>query len=187
MQKLSFIIAALLTTLIFVGGATAQQMKMKGMQPCAPKKMPMKGMQPCAAKKMPMMGMGKVPNPDLLITTFEKQVVLPDEALAFTPTGMGKKFFAKLIAKVDFGNNVWFSARKARIPKGGNVGIMRTTEICYIERGLGLLIDEKGQVVKAVPAGSWFTVPTNWRHTLKSIGEEDLIMTVIRVGPKSIH
>ena len=185
MQKLSFIIAALLTTLIFAGGATAQQMK--GMQPCAAKKMPMKGMQPCAAKKMPMMGMGKVPNPDLLITTFEKQVVLPDEALAFTPTGMGKKFFAKLIAKVDFGNNVWFSVRKARIPKGGNVGIMHTTEICYIERGLGLLIDEKGQVVKAVPAGSWFTVPTNWRHTLKSIGEEDLIMTVLRVGPKSIH
>jgi hypothetical protein len=30
---------------------------------------------------MPMMDMGKVPNPDLLITTFEKQAVRPDEAL----------------------------------------------------------------------------------------------------------
>ncbi len=136
---------------------------------------------------MPMMGMGEVPNPDLVVTTFEKQVVLPDQALSFAPTGMGEKFFAKLIAKVDFGNNVWFSIRKARIPKGGNVGIMRTTEICYIERGLGLLIDEQGEVVKAVPAGSWFTVPTNWAHTLKSIGNEDLIMTVIRVGPQAIH
>ncbi len=134
-----------------------------------------------------MMDMGKVPNPELLVTTFEKQVVLPDAALSFEPTGMGEKFFAKLIAKVDFGNNVWFSIRKARIPKGGNVGIMRTTEICYIEKGLGLLIDEQGNMVKAVPAGSWFTVPTDWAHTLKSIGEEDLIMTVIRVGPEALH
>jgi hypothetical protein len=37
--------------------------------------------QPRAGKAMPMMDMGKVPNPDPLITTFEKQVVLPDEAL----------------------------------------------------------------------------------------------------------
>ncbi|MFQ5914795.1 MAG: hypothetical protein ACE5JS_16640 [Nitrospinota bacterium] len=185
MRKLTFIFLAFFTAFLFAGGAAGQQMK--GMQPCAPMKTPMKGMQPCAAKKMPMMEMGKVPNPDLLISTFEKQAVLPDEALAFGPTGMGENFFAKLIAKVDFGNGVWFSVRKARIPKGGNVGIMSTTEICYIERGLGLIMDEKGEMVKAVPAGSWFTVPTDWRHTLKSIGEEDLIMTVIRVGPKSIH
>jgi hypothetical protein len=172
----------LLVGVLAAGGAMAQQMR--GMQ--APAKM--QGKQPRAAKPSPMMGMmGEVPNPDLLVTTFEKQVVLPDAALPFEPTGMGEKFFAKLIAKVDFGDNVWFSIRKARIPKGGNVGIMRTTEICYIERGLGLLIDERGETVKAVPAGSWFTVPADWAHTLKSIGEEDLIMTVIRVGPQEIH
>lgn len=95
MQKTSYVFAVLLTTVIFAGVASAQ-------------KMPMKGMQPCAASKMPMMDMGKVPDPDLLITTFEKQVVVPDEALLFAPTGMGKKFFAKLIAKVDFGNNIFF-------------------------------------------------------------------------------
>ncbi len=183
MRKTVLIVVGVLTLVLVAGGARAQQMQ--GMQ--SPTDMPMKAKQPCAAKKMPMMGMGMVPNPDLLVTTFEKQVVLPDEALSFEPTGMGEKFFAKLIAKVDFGDNVWFSIRKARIPKGGNVGIMRTTEICYIERGLGLLIDAQGDVVKAVPAGSWFTVPTDWPHTLKSIGNEDLIMTVIRVGPKAIH
>lgn len=147
----------------------------------------MQGMQPGAGQPMPSMEMGKVPDPDLLITSFEKQVVLPDEALPFQPTGMGEKFFAKLIAKVDFGNGVWFSVRKARLPNGGNVGIMSMTEICYIEQGLGLLMDAKGEEVKTVPAGAWFTVPTNWRHTIKSIGEDDLIMTVIRVGPKSLH
>ena len=183
MRKTVLIVVGVLTLVLVAGGARAQQMQ--GMKP--PTDMPMKEQQPCAAKKMPMMGMGMVPDPDLLVTTFEKQVVLPDEALSFEPTGMGEKFFAKLIAKVDFGDNVWFSIRKARIPKGGNVGIMRTTEICYIERGLGLLIDAQGDVVKAVPAGSWFTVPTDWPHTLKSIGDEDLIMTVIRVGPKAIH
>jgi len=52
---------------------------------------------------------------------------------------------------------------------------------------LGLLIDEQGEMVKAVPAGPWFTVPADWAHTLKGIGEEDLIMTVIRVGPKDLH
>ena len=125
---------------LFAGSVAAQQMQ--GMHPSM--KMPMKEQQPCSPKPMSMMGMGEVPNPDLLITTFEKQVVLPDEALGFSPTGMGEKFFAKLIAKVDVGNDVWFSIRKARIPKGGNVGIMRMTEICYIEKGLGLLIDEQG-------------------------------------------
>ena len=183
MRKTVRIVVGLLTLILFSRGVMAQQMK--GMQP--PMKMPMEKKQPCAAKQMPMMGMGTVPSPELLVTTFEKQVVLPDAALSFEPTGMGEKFFAKLIAQVDFGNNVWFSIRKARIPKGGNVGIMRTTEICYIEKGLGLLIDEQGQVVKAVPAGSWFTVPTDWAHTLKSIGDEALIMTVIRVGPKELH
>ncbi len=183
MDKSEVIVACLLALSFSVGGVAAQQMQ--GMQPAM--KMPVKEMQPCAGKTMSVMGMGTVPTPDLLITTFEKQVVRPDEALSFEPTGMGEKFFAKLIAKVDFSNNVWFSIRKARIPKGGNVGIMRMTEICYIERGLGLLIDEQGEVIKAVPAGSWFTVPTNWAHTLKSIGDEDLIMTVIRVGPKALH
>ena len=182
MRKAVFIVSVL-TLMLFAAGVMAQQMK--GMQPST--QVPMQEKQPCSAKTMPMMDMGKVPNPELLVTTFEKQVVLPDEALSFEPTGMGEKFFAKLIAKVDFGNNVWFSIRKARIPKGGNVGIMRTTEICYIEKGLGLLIDEQGNMVKAVPAGSWFTVPTDWAHTLKSIGEEDLIMTVIRVGPEALH
>ncbi len=183
MYKSEVIVACLLTLTLWAGGVAAQQMQ--GMQPSM--KMQTEERQPCAGKKMPMMGMGTVPNPDLLITTFEKQVVLPDAALTFSATGMGEQFFAKLIAQVDFGNNVWFSIRKARIPKGGNVGIMRTTEICYIERGLGLLIDEQGERVKAVPAGSWFTVPANWAHTLKSIGDEDLIMTVIRVGPKELH
>ncbi|GIX49726.1 MAG: hypothetical protein KatS3mg131_3937 [Candidatus Tectimicrobiota bacterium] len=149
--------------------------------------MPMMPQPPGATQPMAAMGAAPVPTPDLVITAFEKQVVLPDRALPFTPTGMGQQFFAKLIAKVDFGRGVWFSIRKARIPPGGHVGIMRTTEICYIERGLGLLLDAQGKTVQAVPAGSWFTVPTNWAHTLKSIGEEDLIMTVIRVGPKEIH
>ena len=183
MRKSMSLIAAVLFLGLVAGEASAQQMKeMKSPMP-----MGMEKKQPCAGKAMPMMGMGTVPNPELLITTFEKQVVLPDEALPFEPTGMGEKFFAKLIAKVDFGNDIWFSVRKARIPKGGNVGIMRMTEICYIERGLGLLIDEQGEMIKAVPAGSWFTVPTDRAHTLKSIGEEDLMMTVIRVGPKELH
>jgi hypothetical protein len=128
-----------------------------------------------------------VPAPDLLITTFDEQVVLPDKALEFVKLDMGTMFYGKLIAKVDFGGNVWFSIRKARIPRGGNVGIMSTTEICYIETGLGLLMSQDGKLVKTVPAGAWFTVPAGWKHTMKSIGEEDLIMTVIRVGPKGIH
>ena len=113
MRRCASIVVIVLILGFMVGTAAAQQMKeMKSPMP-----MRMEKKQPCAGKEMPMMKMGKVPNPDLVITTFEKQVVLPDEALAFEPTGMGEQFFAKLIAKVDFGNDVWFSIRKARIPK----------------------------------------------------------------------
>ena len=81
-----------------------------------------------------------------------------------------------------------FSVRKARILPGGDVGIMQTTEICYIEEGMGLLIDGGGKFPpRLVPAGSWFTVPTGWSHILRSIGDVPLIMTVIRVGPPEIH
>ncbi|MEE8292377.1 MAG: hypothetical protein V3R80_12930 [Candidatus Tectomicrobia bacterium] len=96
MRKAVFIVSVL-TLMLFAAGVMAQQMK--GMQPST--QVPMQEKQPCSAKTMPMMDMGKVPNPELLVTTFEKQVVLPDAALSFEPTGMGEKFFAKLIAKVD--------------------------------------------------------------------------------------
>ncbi len=102
--------------------------------------------------------------------------------------GVGKDFFGKLIAKVDFGKGTMFSVRKARILPGGDVGIMQTTEICYIEEGLGLLIDGEGKLLpRLVLAGFWFTVSTGWRHTLRSIGDFPLIMTVIRVSPPDSH
>jgi len=71
-----------------------------------------------------------LPTPNLLITTFEKSVVVSDQAMPFAPLEMGKDFFGKLIAKVDFGKGTMFSVRKARILPGGDVGIMQTTEIC---------------------------------------------------------
>jgi mannose-6-phosphate isomerase-like protein (cupin superfamily) len=146
----------------------------------------MKGMAETKMKQMEMTP--GLPTPDLLITTFETSVVVPDKGFAFADLGMGKDFYGKLIAKVDFGKGVMFSVRKARILPGGDVGIMQTTEICYIEEGLGLLIDEGGELpTRVVPAGSWFTVPANWRHTLRNIGDVPLIMHVIRVGPQEIH
>ncbi|MFQ5946904.1 MAG: cupin domain-containing protein [Anaerolineae bacterium] len=148
----------------------------------------MKGMGMSSMKQMEGMSSSGFPTPDLLITTFETSVVVPDEAIPFAHLGMGKDFYGKLIARVDFGKGVMFSVRKTRILPGGDVGIMKTTEICYIERGLGLLVDGKGKLPpRVVPAGSWFTVPTDWRHTLRSIGATPLLMTVIRVGPPEIH
>ncbi len=160
---------------------TAQEMKGMGMGQM--KEMGLPGMQ----QMKEMAGPG-LPTPNLLITTFEKSVVVSDRAMPFAPLGMGKFFFGKLIAKVDFGKGAMFSVRKARILPGGDVGIMQTTEICYIEEGMGLLIDGGGKFPpRLVPAGSWFTVPTGWGHTLRSIGDVPLIMTVIRVGPPEIH
>ncbi len=148
----------------------------------------MKGMGMPGMQQMKEMAAPGLPTPSLLITTFEKSVVVSDQAMPFSPLGMGKDFFGKLIAKVDFGKGTMFSVRKARILPGGDVGIMQTTEICYIEEGMGLLIDGDGKLPpRLVPAGSWFTVPTGWRHTLRSIGDVPLIMTVIRVGPPEIH
>ncbi len=135
---------------------------------------------PLTAQEMKGMGMEQMkgmaspglPTPELLISTFEKSVVVSDQAVPFAPLGMGKDFFGKLIAKVNFGKGVMFSVRKARILSGGDVGIMQTTEICYIEEGFGLLIDGDGKLPPGlVPAGSRFTVPTGWRHTLRSIGD----------------
>ncbi|MFQ5899049.1 MAG: cupin domain-containing protein [Candidatus Methylomirabilia bacterium] len=164
----------------------AQEMKGMGKPKMMQKEM--KQMRMRGMKGMQGMAGPGLPTPDLLITTFETSVVVPDEGLAFADLGMGKDFYGKLIAKVEFGNGVMFSVRKARILPGGDVGIMQTTEICYIEEGLGLLIDEGGELPpRVVPAGSWFTVPTNWRHTLRSIGDVPLIMTVIRVGSPEIH
>lgn len=148
----------------------------------------MKGMGMPGMKQMKEMAAPGLPTPSLLITTFENSVVVSDQAMPFSPLGMGKDFFGKLIAKVDFGKGTMLSVRKARILPGGDVGIMQTTEICYIEEGMGLLIDGDGKLPpRLVPAGSWFTVPTGWRHTLRSIGDVPLIMTVIRVGPPEIH
>ncbi len=148
----------------------------------------MKGMGMPGMQQMKEMTAPGLPTPSLLITTFENSVVVSDQAMKFGPLGMGKDFFGKLIAKVDFGKGVMFSIRKARILPGGDVGIMQTTEICYIEEGMGLLIDGDGKLPpRVVPAGSWFTVPTGWGHTLRSIGDVPLIMTVIRVGPPEIH
>ncbi|MFQ5830672.1 MAG: cupin domain-containing protein, partial [Candidatus Methylomirabilia bacterium] len=159
---------------------------MKGMGKPQMKQMEMKRMK--GMKGMAGMAGPGLPTPDLLITTFETSVVVPDDAIPFADLGMGKDFFGKLISKVDFGNGVMFSVRKARILPGGDVGIMQTTEMCYIEEGLGLLIDEGGDLPpRVVPAGSWFTVPTDWRHTLRNVGDVPLIMTVIRVGPPAIH
>ncbi len=53
--------------------------------------------------------------------------------------GPGQRFFGKLITKVDFGKGTMFSVRKARILPGGEVGIMQTTEICYIIESYGML------------------------------------------------
>jgi len=165
---------------------TAQEMKGKGMEQM--KGMGMEQMKGMGMEQMKGMESPGLPTPELLIDTFEKSVVVSDQAMPFGPLGMGKDFFGKLIAKVDFGKGVMFSVRKARILPGGDVGIMQTTEICYIEEGLGLLIDGEGKLPpRVVPAGSWFTVPTGWRHTLRSIGNVPLIMTVIRVGPPEIH
>jgi hypothetical protein len=153
----------LVAVLMFAGTAFGQQMQMK-------------------------MGMQAPVTPADIISTFEKQRVLPDQSMSFARLAMGKDFYGKLISKVDFGNGVFFSVRKARILPGGDVGLMSTPEICYIEGGLGLIVDAAGMMEpKVVTQGSWFTVPAGWKHTLRNIGEEPLYMTVIRVGPEDIH
>ncbi len=160
-MRVKFAVIFFVALLVFTGTTLGQQMKM-GMQ--APE------------------------TPADVITTFEKQRVHPDQAMEFARMPMGKDFYGKLISKVDFGDGVFFSVRKAKILPGGDVGIMTTTEICYIEGGLGLIIDAEGMMEpKVVTRGSWFTVPAGWRHTLRNIGEEPLYMTVIRVGPEEIH
>ncbi len=180
-QLCNIIVIVALLTLWIITPLNAQEMKGMGMEQM--KEMGMPGMQ--QMKEMTAPGL---PTPNLLITTFENSVVVSDQAMPFAPLGMGKDFFGKLIAKVDFGEGTVFSVRKARILTGGDVGIMQTTEICYIEEGMGLLIDGEGKLPpRLVPAGSWFTVPADWRHTLRSIGDVPLIMTVIRVGPPEIH